>query len=105
MVEVVLDKDSRAVPLESVKPLFKNVDAAFFNLNLEKINTEGFDNIIQFENIDKQIPLEDTIEIMKNMDYVITSDTSIVHLAGSYAKKPTMLLKYYSEWRWLLFNK
>ena len=97
------NKDSRAVPFESVKPLFKNIDAIFFNLNLEKINTEGFDNIIQFENIDKQIPFEDTIEIMKNMDYVITSDTSIVHLAGSYAKKPMMLLKYYSEWRWLRF--
>lgn len=34
------------------------------------------------------------------MDIIITSDTSIVHLAGSLGKKTFLLLPKLTDWRW-----
>jgi hypothetical protein len=44
----------------------------------------------------------DTAAIMKNLDLVITSDTSIAHLAGALACPTWVALKYLPDWRWLL---
>ena len=39
-------------------------------------------------------------EYIKNLDLVISSDTSIIHLAGILNKKSILLLNYNSDWRW-----
>jgi len=39
---------------------------------------------------------------MENYDLVISSDTSIVHLAGALGRPTWLALKYVPEWRWLL---
>jgi hypothetical protein len=44
----------------------------------------------------------DTAAIMKNLDLVITSDTSIAHLAGALAIAVWVALPFAAEWRWLL---
>jgi hypothetical protein len=44
----------------------------------------------------------DTAAIMSNLDLVITSDTSIAHLAGALARPAWVALKHVSDWRWLL---
>lgn len=44
----------------------------------------------------------DTAAIMQHLDLVITSDTSIAHLAGALARPTWVALKYLPEWRWLL---
>lgn len=44
----------------------------------------------------------DTAAVMKNLDLVITSDTSIAHLAGSLGCKTWVLLKLLPDWRWFL---
>ena len=49
--------------------------------------------------IDKEMPFEDTIHILKNIDLLVTIDTYIVHLAGVMGIK-TWLLLGTSEWRW-----
>tara|TARA_Y100001968_G_C19418168_1_gene750166 strand:+ start:564 stop:2165 length:1602 start_codon:yes stop_codon:yes gene_type:complete len=38
--------------------------------------------------------------IIENCDLIITSDTSIAHLAGGMGKLTWLLLKYIPEWRW-----
>ena len=43
----------------------------------------------------------DTAAIMANLDLVITSDTSIAHLAGALARPVWIALKYVPDWRWL----
>ena len=43
---------------------------------------------------------EDTAKAMKNMDIVITVDTSVAHLAGALGVKTFLLLPYSSDWRW-----
>jgi hypothetical protein len=36
------------------------------------------------------------------MDLVISSDTSVVHLAGTLGKEICVLLQFVPDWRWLL---
>jgi tetratricopeptide (TPR) repeat protein len=44
----------------------------------------------------------DTAAILKNLDLVITSDTSLVHLAGALGVPVWMAVPYSPDWRWLL---
>jgi tetratricopeptide (TPR) repeat protein len=44
----------------------------------------------------------DTAAIMKNVDLVITSDTSVPHLAGALGVPVWVLLPLLPDWRWLL---
>jgi tetratricopeptide (TPR) repeat protein len=44
----------------------------------------------------------DTAAIMMNLDLVITSDTSVAHVAGSLGLPVWVLLPKVAEWRWLL---
>jgi tetratricopeptide (TPR) repeat protein len=43
----------------------------------------------------------DTAAIMRNLDLVITSDTSIAHLAGALGVQVWVPLPFAAEWRWL----
>jgi tetratricopeptide (TPR) repeat protein/ADP-heptose:LPS heptosyltransferase len=44
----------------------------------------------------------DTAAIMMNLDLVITSDTSIAHLAGALGVPVWVALPYVPDWRWML---
>ena len=43
----------------------------------------------------------DTAAIIKYLDLVITTDTSIAHLAGTLGTQTWLLLPKVSDWRWL----
>jgi hypothetical protein len=43
----------------------------------------------------------DTAAVIKNMDLVISVDTSLVHLAGGLGARTWVLIPYVPEWRWL----
>ena len=45
---------------------------------------------------------DDTAAIISLLDLVISSDTSVVHLAGAMGKPVWILLQYAADWRWLL---
>ena len=47
-------------------------------------------------------PFVDTAAIMKNMDLVISSDTSTPHLAGALGVPVWVALPFVPDWRWLL---
>jgi tetratricopeptide (TPR) repeat protein len=42
----------------------------------------------------------DTAAVMEHLDLVITSDTSIAHLAGALCRPTWMALRHVAEWRW-----
>lgn len=47
-------------------------------------------------------PFMDTAAIIANLDLVVSSDTSIAHLAGAMAAPTWLALNHSADWRWLL---
>lgn len=47
----------------------------------------------------------DTAAIIKNLDLIITIDSSIVHLAGALSKETYLMLPKDAEWRWFKDEK
>ena len=44
----------------------------------------------------------DTAAVMSLMDLIITTDTSVAHLAGALARPVWVMLQFNPDWRWLL---
>ena len=44
----------------------------------------------------------DTAAVMANLDLIVTSDTSVAHLAGALGQPVWLVLKRPPDWRWLL---
>ena len=62
-----------------------------------------FKNILYFEEMDtSEHAFIDSIEIIKQLDLVITADTSIAHLAATLGVKTWIPLPFVSDWRWFL---
>lgn len=59
-----------------------------------------FTREIFMEEIDMNQAFMDTISILRNIDVLVTIDTSIAHLAGVMGVKTLLLIGYTSEWRW-----
>ena len=57
-----------------------------------------------FLDIDNNVPFQDTIAILNNIDLLITIDTYIVHIAGVLNIKTLLLLGFTSDWRWFNDN-
>ena len=51
---------------------------------------------------DAQQPFTDTAALMKCLDLVITTDTSVAHLAGALGVRTWVALRFVPDWRWLL---
>ena len=45
---------------------------------------------------------DDTAAVMKSLDLIVTSDTSIAHLAGALGVAVWVALPFVPDWRWLL---
>jgi hypothetical protein len=45
---------------------------------------------------------EETAAVVRNLDLVITSDSSLVHLAGALGAPTWLALGHSPDWRWLL---
>ena len=52
------------------------------------------------EQIDSTWDFLENAAIIENCDLIITSDTSIAHLAGGMGKETWLLLKFFPDWRW-----
>lgn len=48
------------------------------------------------------VDFADTAALIEQLDYVITVDTAVAHLAGALGKTVWILLPFNADWRWLL---
>ncbi len=99
----------RSVPLAAFKPIASRESIELFSFQRgqgteqlagwtgpAKINTFG-DQLDQSSGA-----FMDTAAIMSCMDLVVTSDTSLAHLAGALGVRSAIALGYTPDWRWLL---
>ena len=60
-------------------------------------------NILYFSDIDSsEQAFVDSIEIIKNLDLIITADTSLAHISATLGKKTWIPIPFISDWRWFL---
>jgi len=98
------DRD-RSILLENILPVARIDGIKYFSL--QKDLRHGDDELLNANpdivRIDKEIKdFEDTAAIIMSLDLVISSDTSIVNLAGALGRPVWVLLPFISDWRWLL---
>lgn len=96
------------IPLENFKTLTEhNINLICLHKTKEienDLNSISFKDKLTIFDIDKDVSFIDTIAILKNIDILITIDSSITHLAGVLNVKTLLLLGYISEWRWFNDN-
>ena len=96
----------RSFPLEIFSPIAENNDCKFLSLQKgfgsEQLETCSFKD--QFVDCQDQViktwGFLETAAMIANCDLVITSDTSIAHLAAGMGKLTWCLLHYSPDWRW-----
>jgi FkbM family methyltransferase len=96
----------RSITLPTFAPLAEIPGVTLFSLQKgfgsEQLDTVDFD-VVRFDQIDVQSgAFMDTAAIMSCLDLVITSDTSIPHLAGALGVPTWVALPLAPDWRWLL---
>ena len=105
--ENFLDDQQRSIPLKFFKDLIKDKNYTFISLQKDNSSNEiklnKFDKYIK--DFSEEIDLEgksfiDTISILKNIDLLISVDTSMTHLAATLQVKTLLLLNSNPDWRW-----
>lgn len=95
----------RSMPISSLRPLLQLPQIAFYSLQMG----ERADQIVELEDDrdvvrdlrDLQRDFADTAAIVRQLDLVITVDTSVLHLCGALNLPVWGLLSRRSDWRWL----
>ncbi len=99
----------RSVPLELFLPLAQLKGISVYSLQkhngLEEFAHINKDGLIKDFGPDFDTShgsFMDTSAIMKNLDLVITADTSVAHLAGGLGVPVWTIVPFPADWRWLL---
>jgi tetratricopeptide (TPR) repeat protein len=98
--------DNRALPLEAFQPLSLSQSVSFLSLQKglgsEQLLTCSFrDHFLSCQQeIDDTWCFLDAAAILMNCNLLITSDTSVAHLASALGRPTWLLLHANSEWRW-----
>ena len=102
-----LDRWQRGVPLTEFEPLFKIPNILWINVQKEKTEQEQFflnkfGNVLDYTYLfgEETNAFYDTIDILNNVSLVISTDTSLLHLAASLNVNTYALISQCCEWRW-----
>lgn len=90
--------DPRKMSMKDFIPILDLSTRGFIDLNRNRLVKH--DNIVCADEIDREWAFSDTAAIMLSVDFVCTTDTSIVHLAGALGVQCYLFLVHNAEWRW-----
>ena len=96
----------RSFPLETYAPLAELDGCQWVSLQKgpgsEQLEHCSFRHrfVAAQADIDQAWDFVETLSILQVCDLVITSDTSVAHLAGALGRPTWVLLKYVPDWRW-----
>ncbi|HEV3304129.1 MAG TPA: tetratricopeptide repeat-containing glycosyltransferase family protein [Planctomycetaceae bacterium] len=99
----------RSIPLACFEPLAKLPGVRLISLQKEAGTEQLTHRIVTFPVVDLGLkpaeihgPFLDTAAILRCLDVVVTSDTSLAHLAGALGIETWLAVPHVPEWRWLL---
>ena len=107
------EKYNRGMNLSSMIPLFENESLSNINwisvhkeVNKEEINILKKYNVKNLYNVidNDGDAFKDTLTILKKVDLVISTDTSLTHIAATANVKCWALLTTGCDWRWITDN-
>ncbi len=93
---------NRSIKPEKLLPIF-NDNRQIYSFQISKTDNESYELLKTLPVVDLRPNIKnyaDTAAFLKNMNVLITIDSSIAHLAGALGIKTYLLLPYYTEWRW-----
>ena len=99
----------RSIAVENFYELSKIKNVSLYSL--QKYDSFQLQDNLNFEiknfgkNFDEEAPFLDTGAIIKNLDLVISVDTSIVHLSAALGCKTYLILSNKPHWTWQLKKK
>ena len=94
----------RSIPLKSLNKIF-SLDINYFCLQNEIWNRDLKDfKLIKINDFGKY-SLNEMKSIIPDLDLVISTDTSFLHLSSALNKETWGILNLYPDWRWGEFNK
>ncbi|MDY0320180.1 MAG: tetratricopeptide repeat protein [Arcobacteraceae bacterium] len=95
--------DGKVFDLTYFEPIINSDKLNIYSLQVgdgsEDIAKYGYENNI-IDLSDKLTNFAKTASLVKQLDLVITSDTSVAHLCGAMGVKTWVLLQKYPDWRW-----
>jgi hypothetical protein len=96
-------RDQRSIPLRKFSPLTAIEGVQLVSLQkgepAEQLKETGWNCPDWMEMCDDFL---DTAALVAELDLVISVDTSVAHLVGALGKPVWLLLRFESDWRWLL---
>lgn len=94
---------TRSVDIKTLTDLFENKNIEMHSLYKPEYDSY-YENLVQKNKITEHSQIfkdfNKTAQIINSMDLIITSDTAILHLAGTLGKKTFLLLPKLTDWRW-----
>ncbi|MGO8759410.1 MAG: tetratricopeptide repeat protein [Terracidiphilus sp.] len=95
---------ARSTRLEVLVPLLRAVDANWISLQkgeaAKQLSQLPGDVSVQ-DGSSGERDLAETAALVSTLDLVVTTDTSIAHLAGAMGKPVWILLPHLADWRWM----
>ena len=96
---------NRSVPLALLEPLLRGGDWDCFALQVgmgeaDREALDAFPGVVRLG--DQVKDFADTAAILKQMDLLITVDTSVAHLAGALGVPTWVMVPAVPDWRWML---
>ena len=96
--------EGKVFDLKYFEPLLKNKKLNIYSLQVGPESSDiqkcGFENDI-IDITDKLTDFSQTAALIDQLDLIISSDTSVAHLAGAMNKKVWIPLQKMPDWRWL----
>ena len=94
---------NKVFDLRHFQKLSKNPKVALYSLQLGEDSADISKYNMQDDIVDLSENIKDfldTVKIINSLDLVITSDTSVAHLAGAMGAKVWIVLQKVPDWRW-----